>query len=142
MYLLLPKILQHQLAFPMIRILIIDDDKTIRENTAELLELEGYSTFTASNGKKGLEIIRLHLPDLILCDFRMPEMDGFAVLKHLGEHPDLKRIPFMFFSAKSEKASVKAGIDAGADGYLTKPFELEDLLASIEKCLNSKRLST
>ncbi len=126
----------------MVRILIIDDDKVIRENTAELLELEGYSTLTASNGMKGLEIIRLHLPDLILCDLRMPKMDGFAVLGHLGQHLELKRIPFIFFSAKSEKADVKAGIDAGAAGYLTKPFELKDLLASIEKCLNSKRLTT
>ncbi len=126
----------------MIRILIIDDDKIIRENTSEILELEGYSTLTASNGKKGLEMIRLHLPDLILCDLRMPGMDGFTVLGQLGQHLELKRIPFIFFSAKSEKADVKAGIDAGAAGYLTKPFELKDLLASIEKCLNSKRLTT
>ncbi|MCK5442712.1 MAG: response regulator [Maribacter sp.] len=126
----------------MIRILIIEDDKVIRENTAELLELEEYSILTASNGRTGLEKIMKHMPDLILCDILMQEMDGFTVLKHLGEYSDLKRIPFIFFSAKSEKADVKAGIDAGAVGYLTKPFELEKLLASIEKCLNSKRLST
>lgn len=125
----------------MIRILIIEDDSTIRENTAELLELEGYSALTASNGRAGLEKIMNHLPDLILCDLRMPEMDGFTVLKHLGEHPNLKRIPFIFFSAKSEKVEVNKGMDAGADAYLTKPFELEDLLASIEKCLKEKRLS-
>ena len=126
----------------MIRILIIDDDKVIRENTAELLELEGYSTLTASNGNTGLEKIMKHMPDLILCDLRMPEMGGFTLLGHLGQHLELKRIPFIFFSAKAEKADVKAGIDAGAVGYLIKPFELKDLLASIEKCLNSKRLST
>lgn len=124
----------------MIRILIIEDNSTIRENTAELLELEGYSTLTASNGRTGLEKIKLHIPDLILCDLRMPEMDGFTVLKHLGEQPGLKRIPFIFFSAKSEKKEVNQGIDAGADDYLTKPFELEELLASIEKCLKGKRL--
>lgn len=124
----------------MCRILIIEDDNTIRENTAELLELEGYTTLSASNGKKGLEIIRLQLPDLILCDLRMPEMDGFTVLRHLGKHPDLKRIPFIFFSAKSKKSDVKIGMDAGADGYLTKPFELKDLMASIEKCLQKQKL--
>ncbi len=124
----------------MIRILIIEDSTTIRENTAELLELEGYATLTASNGKIGLEQIKLHMPDLILCDLLMPEMDGFTVLKNLGQHPDLKRIPFIFFSAKSEKMEVNKGMDAGADAYITKPFELEELLASIEKCLKGKSL--
>lgn len=125
----------------MIRILIIEDDKSIRENTAELLELEGYTTTTASNGKIGLEKINLCKPDLILCDLRMPEMDGFKLLKHLGENSNFKRIPFIFFSAKSEKMDIRMGIDAGADDYITKPFELEDLLAAIKKCLpNSKNL--
>tara|TARA_R110002050_G_scaffold286468_3_gene437035 strand:+ start:117197 stop:117574 length:378 start_codon:yes stop_codon:yes gene_type:complete len=125
----------------MIRILIIEDDKSIRENTAELLELEGYAAVTASNGNTGLEKIKLHQPDLIICDLRMPEMDGFTLLKHLGEDSRLKRIPFIFFSAKSEKIEVRMGIDAGADDYLTKPFELEDLLASIEKCLQKSKLT-
>tara|TARA_R110002051_G_scaffold92242_4_gene161946 strand:+ start:4155 stop:4532 length:378 start_codon:yes stop_codon:yes gene_type:complete len=123
----------------MIKILIIEDDNAIRENTSELLELEGYATLTASNGKIGLEKIKRHLPDLILCDLRMPEMDGFTVLKNLGESPDLKRIPFIFFSAKSEKIDIKTGMDAGADAYLAKPFEFEELLASIEKCINNKK---
>lgn len=125
---------------PMISILIIEDDNAIRENTAEFLELEGYTTFTAPNGKKGLEKILLHKPDLILCDLRMPEMDGFTVLKNLGEQPDFKKIPFIFFSAKSEKVEIKKGIDAGADGYLVKPFEFEELLSSIEKCLHKSRI--
>jgi len=124
----------------MFRILIIEDDNTIRENTAELLELEGYTTLSASNGKKGLEVIDLHPPDLILCDLLMPEMDGFAVLGYLGKHPDLKKIPFIFFTAKSEKSEVKIGMDAGADGYLTKPFDLPDLLNAIDKCLPKKNL--
>ena len=123
----------------MIRILIIDDHETILENTAELLDMEGYETITALNGKDGLEkVIRL-VPDVVLCDLRMPKMDGFTVLKRMGEHPDLKRIPFIFFSAKSEKIDIKLGLDSGADDYLTKPFELVDLLNSIEKCLLEKR---
>ena len=112
----------------MTRILIIEDDVGIRGNTAELLQLEGYLVTTASNGRTGLEKIGCETPDLILCDILMPEMDGFAVLRHVGQDPDLKRIPFIFFSAKSEKFDLKAGIDAGADDYLTKPFELEDLV--------------
>ena len=70
----------------------------------------------------------------------MPEMDGFTVLKRIGQYPDLKRIPFIFFSAKSEKIEVKLGLDSGADDYITIPFEIEDLLRSIEKCLLKKKL--
>ena len=124
----------------MIRILIIEDDQGIRGNTAELLQLEGYLVATASNGRTGLEKIKCETPDLILCDILMPEMDGFSVLRHVGQDPDLKRIPFIFFSAKSEKIDIKAGIDAGADDYLTKPFELEDLLTTIEKHVNKQKI--
>ena len=126
---------------PMIRILVIEDDLIVRGNTAELLELEGYTVTTACNGKTGLEKIKQDSPDLILCDLRMPEMDGFTMLGHLGHYPELRRIPFIFFSAKSENVDIKAGIDAGADAYLTKPFELEDLLTTIEKCLQQKKHS-
>lgn len=122
----------------MVQILIIEDDNSIRDNTAELLELEGYTTIRASNGKQGLEQVGLNLPDLILCDVLMPEMDGFSVLNHLRETLAKERIPFIFFSAKSEKYEVEIGLDAGADDYLIKPFELVDLLASIEKCLSNK----
>lgn len=125
----------------MTRILIIEDDVNILANTAELLQLEGYLATTASNGKLGLEKIKCETPDLILCDILMPEMDGFAVLTHVAQDPELKRIPFIFFSAKSEKLDVKAGIDAGADDYLTKPFELEDLLITIEKYLKKQEIS-
>ena len=124
----------------MTRILLIDDNATILENTAELLELEGYETISASNGREGLEKALRLVPDIILCDLLMPEMDGFTVLKRIGEHPDLKRIPFIFFSAKSEKIDIKMGLDSGADDYLTKPFELEGLLKSIEKCLLKKMI--
>ncbi|MFC4632970.1 response regulator transcription factor [Dokdonia ponticola] len=122
----------------MIQILIIEDDRDILQNTAELLELEGYSTLTAANGKIGLEKTKLYSPDLILCDLRMPEMDGFSLLKHLKQDSDTKKIPFIFFSAKSELIEIKMGLDAGANDYVTKPFELEELLLSIENCLDSR----
>lgn len=119
----------------MVHILIIEDDLTLRGNTAELLELEGYKVTTATNGKTGLQRIKCNPPDLILCDLLMPEMDGLALLGHIGQFSELKQIPFIFFSAKTEKLDVKAGLDAGADDYLVKPFELDDLLATIAKCL-------
>jgi CheY-like chemotaxis protein len=94
----------------MIRILLIDDHATILENTAELLDLEGYETITSSNGKEGLEKVIRMLPDVLLCDIPMPKMDGFTVLKRMGEHPDLKRIPFIFYSSKSEKSILNWGL--------------------------------
>ncbi|MGB5437437.1 MAG: response regulator, partial [Maribacter sp.] len=111
----------------MVHILIIEDDLTLRGNTAELLELEGYKVTTATNGKTGLQRIKHNPPDLILCDLLMPEMDGFTLLGLIGQYSRLKRIPFIFFSAKTEKSDIRAGIDAGADDYLIKPFELDDL---------------
>lgn len=122
----------------MASILLIEDFTDIREGTAELLELEGYSVITASNGKEGLEKIKHIPPDLIICDMRMPEMDGLTLLGHLGTHADLKKIPFIFYSAKSENSDVRTGLDAGADDYLVKPCELKELLASIKKCLLSR----
>ncbi len=120
-------------------ILIVENDPTILSNTAELLDLEGYRTVTATNGRVGLEKIKVSPPDLVLCDVLMSEMDGFTLLKHLGEHPDLKRIPFIFFSAQCEKNKIELGLHSGADAYLTKPFELATLLESIEKCLAQKK---
>jgi len=125
----------------MVQILIIEDDMNIRSNTAELLELEGYATLTAVNGKDGLNKIAGCSPDLILCDLRMPEMDGFSLLAHLGKNPEWKRIPFIFFSAKSEKMDVQKGFAAGADDYLVKPFELVDLLNAIQQCLLKGKIS-
>ncbi len=119
----------------MSQILIIEDDMSIRSNTAELLELEGYLAVTAVNGLDGLKKIANCVPDLILCDMRMPEMDGLSLLAHLGQNENWKHIPFIFFSAKCEKIDIQKGLDSGADAYLTKPFELPDLLAAIERCL-------
>ena len=119
----------------MVQTLIIEDDTDIRANTAELLELEGYGLTSATNGRTGLEQIAMLMPDLILCDLGMPEMDGFLVLAHLAKNLEWKRIPFIFFSAKSKKMEVQQGLDVGADDYLVKPFELPDLLGAIQRCL-------
>ncbi|NAY91328.1 response regulator [Muricauda sp. JGD-17] len=117
------------------RILIIEDDTCILDNTAELLELEGYMVMTASDGKRGMEKIMLSPPDLIICDLLMPKMDGLTLLQKLGKHPRFKKIPFIFSSAKSENTDIKKGLDSGADDYLVKPFDFEDLLRAIRKCL-------
>lgn len=114
------------------KILIIEDDKAVRENTAEILELAGYKTATAENGKKGTQIVKDFLPDLILCDIMMPELDGYGVLQSLLKDPLTLSIPFIFLTAKTEKSEVRKGMELGADDYLTKPFEETDLLNAIE----------
>jgi len=117
------------------KILIIEDDVTVRENTAELLELSSYEVISASNGKLGVEKAIANLPDIVVCDIMMPEMDGYGVLKELSDRTDTAHIPFIFLSAKTEHKDIRKGMDLGADDYLTKPFEEEDLLSAIESRL-------
>lgn len=125
----------------MATILVVEDNRTILENTTELLEMEGYSVITATNGKEGYSKVLKFLPDLIVSDIWMPEMDGFELLKTLGTHADLKNIPLIFFSARSEKKDIKKGIDMGAYDFIVKPSDLSDLLVSIKNCLLSRKLT-
>ena len=117
------------------KILLIEDDIILRENTAELLELSNYNVITASNGKIGLDMARHGLPDIIVCDIMMPELDGYGVLQALAETENTKHIPFIFLSAKTERKDVRKGMDLGADDYITKPFEEQELISAIESRL-------
>lgn len=114
------------------KVLLIEDDLILRENTAELLELWGYEVVTASNGKIGLNMATTHLPDIIVCDIMMPELDGYGVLEALAKNSVTKYIPFIFLSAKTERQDVRKGMDLGADDYITKPFQEEELVSAIE----------
>lgn len=117
------------------RILLIEDDTVLRENTAELLELSHYEVRTAANGKKGVQLTKEYLPDVIVCDIMMPELDGFGVLKALSQDVRTKSIPFIFLSAKTERKDVRKGMEHGADDYLPKPFEETELIGAIESRL-------
>ena len=114
------------------RILIIDDYADIRENIAEILTLAGFETYTAENGKKGVELAMQHLPDLIVCDIMMPELDGYGVLHLLKRNPATEHIPFIFLTAKAERTDFRKGMEMGADDYVTKPFDDVELLNAIE----------
>jgi DNA-binding response OmpR family regulator len=116
-------------------ILLIEDDTILRENTSELLELANYHVVTAPNGKIGLEVAKNTLPDIIVCDIMMPELDGYGVLEGLSGNENTKHIPFIFLSAKTERKDVRKGMDLGADDYITKPFEEEELISAIESRL-------
>jgi DNA-binding response OmpR family regulator len=113
-------------------VLVIDDNADIRENTAEILELAGYKTFTAENGKKGVEVAQKEKPDVIVCDIMMPELDGYGVLHLLRKNTDTVHIPFVFLTAKTERSDFRKGMEMGADDYITKPFEDIELLNAIE----------
>ena len=117
------------------QILLIEDDKALRENTEELLELAGYSVNTAPNGKIGVNAAIEDVPDIIICDIMMPELDGYGVLQQLSNNEKTKQIPFIFLSAKTEHKEIRKGMDLGADDYLTKPFDEEDLISAIESRL-------
>jgi len=113
-------------------VLVIDDNQGIRENTAEIMELAGYKTFTAENGKKGVELAVREKPDVIICDIMMPELDGYGVLHLLRKNPDTSHIPFIFLTAKTERSDLRKGMEMGADDYVTKPFDEIELLNAVE----------
>lgn len=114
------------------KILIIEDNEDVRENTADILELSNYNVSTAENGKIGLKKIKQFLPDIIICDIMMPELDGYEVLQNLNKNNKTASIPFIFLTAKSEKTEIRKGMNLGADDYLTKPFSENELLEAIE----------
>ncbi|MGZ8559620.1 MAG: response regulator [Chitinophagaceae bacterium] len=113
-------------------VLIIEDNTDIRENTAEILDMAGYKTFSAENGKKGVELALKEKPDLIVCDIMMPELDGYGVLHLLRKNQETQTIPFIFLTAKTERTDLRKGMEMGADDYITKPFEDIELLNAIE----------
>jgi DNA-binding response OmpR family regulator len=114
------------------KVLIIEDDTALRENTAELLELLNFEVTTAPNGRIGITLAKQNYPDVILCDIMMPEVDGYGVLEALSADTSTNQIPFIFLSAKTEHKEIRKGMDLGADDYLTKPFEEEELVNAIE----------
>jgi len=122
------------------KLLIIEDNREIRENTQEILELAGYEVFVAENGKEGVEQAIAHIPDLILCDITMPVLDGFGVLHMLQRNEQLKEIPFIFLTAKTERSDFRKGMEMGADDYITKPFSGTDLLTAIESRLKKAHI--
>lgn len=121
-------------------ILVIEDNNDIRENTAEILDLAGYKTFTAENGKRGLEIAMKEKPSVIICDIMMPELDGYGVLHLLRKNPGTQHIPFIFLTAKTERGDFRKGMELGADDYITKPFDDNELLNAVEMRLRKSEI--
>ena len=116
------------------KILLIEDDKTLREEISDLLKFENYDVLVADNGKSGLLKAITCVPDLILCDIMMPEMDGLEVLSKVKTNNSTRLIPFIFLTALADRHEVRTGMQTGADDYLTKPFSTKELLMIISKC--------
>jgi len=129
-----------QITNTMKTIVLIEDNLEIRENTSEILELEGFRVITASNGRIGFELVTTHKPDIILCDIMMPEMNGYEVFEHLKLDDETSAIPFIFITASAEKSEVQKGLNMGAAGYVRKPFTERELLEAINDCLDAKTL--
>jgi DNA-binding LytR/AlgR family response regulator len=117
------------------KILIIEDDTELCANIKQIFELQSYKVFTARSGTEGINSTRKNKPDVILCDIRMPGMDGYSVKNTLGSDPATFPIPFIFLSAKSELHDVRYGLSLGADDYIIKPFSAADLYQTIENRL-------
>jgi len=119
-------------------ILLIEDNNDIRENTCEMLELEGYEIISAPNGKNGVALAKEKKPDMILCDIMKPEMDGYEVFNGLRNDIKTVHIPFIFLTASAEKKEIALGIAMGAKGYICKPFEAQELFGTIASCLKAE----
>jgi len=117
------------------KILVIEDEPEMCRNLTTVLRLEKFHPLPAENGRVGLELAKKERPDLILCDVMMPELDGYGVIAALRADAETVTIPFIFLTAKGEKPDIRAGMNLGADDYLTKPVAKADLLAAIHSRL-------
>jgi DNA-binding NarL/FixJ family response regulator len=117
------------------KILVIEDEPEMCRNLTTILRLERFHPLPAGNGYLGIELAKKEKPDLILCDVMMPELDGYGVIAALRADPATVTIPFIFLTARGEKPDIRAGMNLGADDYLTKPVAKADLLAAIRSRL-------
>ncbi|MGA9381748.1 MAG: response regulator [Phormidium sp.] len=121
-----------------IKILVIEDEESVRSNILEILESEDFDVIGAKNGSIGIEEAKNQLPDLILCDIMMPDIDGYTVLSELQEDSLTAIIPFIFLTAKTERDDLRLGMELGADDYITKPCTVTELLSAIASRLKKQ----
>jgi signal transduction histidine kinase len=126
----------------MTKILVIEDSHALRKDIVEMLSFEGFDVRDAENGLVGVQRAREHLPDLIICDIMMPELDGYGVLTELQKDTAISTIPFIFLTAKTDKMDVRYGMELGAEDYLTKPFTASELIKSVQTRLKKREVLT
>ena len=121
----------------MAKILVIEDDRSILENTLEILEYEGFEVIGAGDGREGLAQVQRNSPDMIICDILMPKLDGYGVLKALRANPLTRQIPLVFISAVPSEEILAATTKMGASDYLVKPFRASDLIRIVNAVLQN-----
>ncbi len=117
------------------RLMLVDDDPNLILLVKDYLEFRGYQVMTAENGREALELLEEQIPDLIICDVMMPEMDGYTLVQHIRENSATEWVPVLFLSAKGQSQDRVKGLNTGADVYIVKPFEPEELVAQVESSL-------
>ncbi len=121
------------------KILVVEDEEEVRKVIIDLLENAGYTISFATDGLEAVEILEQEIPELVLSDIMMPNMDGYKLLEHFRAMPGTEETPFIFLTARIENRDIKKGLSKGADDYMTKPFRVKDLLAIVEIRLKLKR---
>lgn len=122
-------------------LLVVEDNHALREGLREMLNLEGFTVYTASNGREALEQMKTINPDLILSDISMPEMDGYTFFRSIRNRPEWVMIPFVFLTARGEKEDILTGKDLGAEDYLVKPLTRDELVTAVRaRLIRSRQL--
>ncbi len=124
----------------MTKILSVDDDPTIRAMIVDILEIQDYDVISADNGMSGIESAKKHLPDLIICDVEMPDMNGWSMLEEVRKSEDLQETPFIFLTGLNSMQNLRQGMNLGADDYLTKPFTFEELTQAVQTRLEKHQV--
>jgi len=127
---------------PKARLLVVEDEPNLLLGIRDILKLDGYEVITAQNGREALEALHAidgQLPDLIVSDIMMPQLDGIELLEEVRKHDNWVAIPFIFLTAKGEKSDVQRGKIMGVDDYLTKPFDADDLLVAVDARLRRQQ---
>lgn len=114
------------------KILVIDDEQINRLLVSSILKSEGYELFEASNGNEGIEMAKKISPNLIICDMRMPEVDGMEVLDALKTDPNLMSVPFLFLTSNTDTIDQKVALKSGANAYLHKPIDKEQVIREVK----------
>ena len=117
------------------QLMLVDDDPNLILLVKDYLEFRGYQVITAGNGREALDLLEEQIPDLIICDVMMPEMDGYSLVQHIRENSTTEWVPVLFLSAKGQSQDRVKGLNTGADVYIVKPFEPEELVAQVESSL-------
>jgi DNA-binding response OmpR family regulator len=119
-------------------VLVIEDSSDVRSLISDMLEMSGFDSILAENGLIGVEMARLHRPDLILCDVRMPELDGYGTLEALRKDEATASLPFIFLTGLCDEGQMRQGMDLGADDYITKPFTVAELICAVNARLEKQ----